>query len=122
MDAGAVTVVTSLVVRSVICVESLVAIVVAKLLVNVPGGGVVSTPLPDSETETGREIVGELMVRVSVTVLVMSVSSYVDEFIAIVVMCVLVVVIGTVMLIGPVPELAAGPEDDGSEDPGPLGE
>lgn len=87
-----VTVVTSSVVRSVICVvDSFVAIVVMKLLVNVVGRRVV-------EIDTGAE--GETVVRVSTTVLVRSVISYVEEFVAIVVTRVLVVVTGSVMLTG----------------------
>lgn len=123
LDEGTVTVVTSLVVRSVICVvDSLVAIVATKLLVKVVGGRVVSPPLPDSEVDTGAETVTELIVRVSTTVLVTSVSSYVDELVANVVTRVRVVVVGSVMLRGPVPELALGPVDDGTGDPGSLGE
>lgn len=82
---------------------------------------VVGPPLPDSDAETGAETVTELMVRVSTTVLVTSVSSYVVELEAKVVTRVRVVVVGRVMLRGPVAELTTGPVDDGAEDPGSLG-
>lgn len=66
-----------MVVRSVICVvDSLVAIVATKVLVKTVGGLVVSASFVDAGTETGPEIVDELMeVKVSVTEVTTFVSS-----------------------------------------------
>lgn len=82
LDEGTVTTAALVIVRPMICVVDLVVtIMVTELLINVVSGRVVRVPLLDSTTETGtgNDVVGELMVRVSTTGLVRFVTSCVEE-------------------------------------------